>query len=410
MRIYNSAAGTVIALGVCSMRSSHLKYHVAVASLALILLSSAAAKAVGVKSTYLYDLSNFFGPVTCFWGKIITDDRQGETYVLDGREMLVHVFNEQGMEVYRFDGNGGIGSTFLDIAIDGGGGIYIIAKRTRTPVVVRCNYRGEPVSDLNLSGFPPAFSGFSPDRIAFHNGHLYLADTGALRIAVTDTSGNFQRGYDVAPLIEVPDDKRAENAIVGFGVDKKGNVIFTIPVHFSAYVLSPDGKITGFGRPGSAPGKFGIAAGIASDGEGNYYVADTLRCVVLVFDQNLNFQTEFGYRGYRPGNFIAPRYLAVDSGGRVYVSQAGSGRVSVFRVSPNATSNVSDIRKQIPSEKGVIGEKGHRKREVIGAVTRVKKLKTSSEKGKPAARRGHKADGSTGGDGRAAGETMKEGG
>jgi hypothetical protein len=36
--------------------------------------------------------------------------------------------------------------------------------------------------------------------------------------------------------------------------------------------------------------------------------------------------------------------------------------------------------------------------------------KTSSDKGKPAARWGHKADGSTGGDGRATGERIQEGG
>lgn len=368
------------------------------------------AQTAEMKATYLYDLSDFFGPVTCFWGKFVVDDQQGEIYVLDGREMLVRVFNKEGMEVYRFDGNGEIGSTFKDIAIDGDGNIFIIASRERKPVIVRCNYRGEAVSEVELTGLPPAFSGFSPDRIAFRKGRLYLADTWALHIAVTDTNGLFQDGYDVAPLLDVADEKRNENNIVGFSVDGEGNMIFTIPVHFSAYVLSPDEKITGFGRPGSGPGKFGIAAGITSDSEGNYYVVDTLRCVVLVFDHTLEFKAEFGYRGYRPGNLIAPRYLAVDGTGRVYVSQGGSSRVSVFRVIRDSRDPESGIRPHKISYKGVIGEKENLTGNDVKNISYSEKRNTSSEKGKPAARRGHKADGSTGGDGRAAGETIKEGG
>jgi hypothetical protein len=54
--------------------------------------------------------------------------------------------------------------------------------------------------------------------------------------------------------------------------------------------------------------------------------------VVLVFDQELNFQLEFGYRGDQPSNLIVPDDLAVDSSGNVYVGQAANRGVSVFKV------------------------------------------------------------------------------
>jgi DNA-binding beta-propeller fold protein YncE len=55
--------------------------------------------------------------------------------------------------------------------------------------------------------------------------------------------------------------------------------------------------------------------------------------VVLVFDKNLEFQTEFGGRGGQPGNLIVPNDMDIDSSGRLYVAQAGNRGVSVFSVS-----------------------------------------------------------------------------
>jgi hypothetical protein len=163
-----------------------------------------------------------------------------------------------------------------------------------------------------------------------------------------DTDGYFKAGYDLNTILRrfLGDDERlkknsAENtdwaekrleniAINGFHVDKRGNMLFTVPVLFSAYRFSADGGLAEFGRPGSAPGKFGVTAGIVTDELGYIYVADRLRSVVLVFDHNFVFQTEFGYRGGRPSNLIVPDDVAIDSGGNVYVAQAANRGVSVF--------------------------------------------------------------------------------
>ncbi len=119
----------------------------------------------------------------------------------------------------------------------------------------------------------------------------------------------------------------------GFTLDKNGNILFTIPVFFSAYRLSPDGTMASFGAAGSGPGKFGIVSGIIADNRGNYVVSDKLRCVVSVFDNNLNFVTEFGYRGKNPQNLVIPSDLAMDGNNNLYVIQAGMRGVSVFRMS-----------------------------------------------------------------------------
>ena len=73
-----------------------------------------------------------------------------------------------------------------------------------------------------------------------------------------------------------------------------------------------------------------MLAGIAIDSKGNLLVADKLRCVVMAFDKDFTFVSEFGYRGTRPQNLIVPDDVAIDQKDRVYVSQGRQRGVSVF--------------------------------------------------------------------------------
>jgi hypothetical protein len=128
--------------------------------------------------------------------------------------------------------------------------------------------------------------------------------------------------------------KAGDAGFTGFGVDGRGNVLFTVAPLFQAFVLSPEGELRGFGVRGSSPGKFNVVGGIAADPDGNLYVTDVLRSVVMVFDAAFEFQGEFGYRGDGPGNLIAPRDLVVGDG-QVFVTQSAARGVSVFRIGPS---------------------------------------------------------------------------
>ena len=113
-------------------------------------------------------------------------------------------------------------------------------------------------------------------------------------------------------------------------MDRDGSIFLTMPTLFKVYKLSPDGSLTSFGRAGSSAGRFGIIAGVATDSRGDVLVSDKLRSVVMVFDKNLGFVTEFGYRGARPENLIVPDDLAVDRQDHVYMSPAHQRGVAVF--------------------------------------------------------------------------------
>ena len=284
-----------------------------------------------VEATFLYTLSDFNGPLPYSWVNISVDEERKEIYVVDPKERDVTIFNEVGMEVYRFGDDGSLGSV-IDAAALKDGSIVAISYGSSTRSITICNYRGEPVSALELKDFPPEFSGFFPQRVIFRQGLLYLLDPSTLKIAVTDTDGLFQRGYDIRSLLGIEERKVADTAIEGFSVDRQGNMLFTVPVKFVACRLSPDGEITFFGSPGSSPGRFNLVGGIVADDRGYYYVADRLKDAIMVFDANFQFQFQFGYRGTGKENLKAPRELALDGEDRLYVSQVGSRGVSVFRI------------------------------------------------------------------------------
>ena len=306
--------------------------HIVLMIAMLLAVFPGSAPAEGMKGAYLYNLSDFNGVIPYNWVSICTDEKKGETYVADPSERLVRVFNDRGMEVYSF-GDDGSFDNISAVAVTEDDELFVLSRINTSYSIIRCNFRGEPVGKMVLKGVPPEFSkDFVPDSIVYHGGRLYLGNRGTMKVVVVDKDGVFKDGYDLAALMDLDEKKRHDADIVGFNVDHEGNILFTIPVFFSAYVVSPDHKVRSFGVRGSSPGKFNIVGGIASDKAGNIYVTDILRCVVMIFDKDFNFKTEFGYRGLDPGNLIAPMDLAVNNE-MLYVTQSRARGVSVFRIS-----------------------------------------------------------------------------
>ncbi len=290
-------------------------------------------QAQAVSSTFLYTLSDFTGPLIYDGATVYADDARNEAYVVSGG--IVKVFNNNGMEIYRFNDGNELGA-IASLAFDQEGNIYALSYKDGYVVmsynIIRCNFRGEPQDSIEIKGLPAGFEGFAPRYMAYRDQHFYLADSTNLRIVVTDIRGQVQKGFDLIPLLELKESDRGDTEMGGFSVDKNGNMLFTTPTLFSASVLSPDGKINSFGTAGSIPGKFANISGIIRDNRGNILVADRLKSVVNVFDKNFNFLMEFGGRGNAPGNIAVPWSIALDSDNKLFVTQASNRGVSVFRL------------------------------------------------------------------------------
>lgn len=303
------------------------------AILSLMMAYSTQAMAVA-RGTYLYSLSSFTGTIRYDWVGTFFDRERNEMYITNGGDRSIRIFNENGMELYNFGDDEALDGMIGSVA-DEEGNILVLTLKYGSDThysIIKCNYRGDPISTVEVKNLPPEFSGFIAHRMIYRNKSLYLADFASMQIIVTEPDGRFKKGYDVGKLLELGNQQKMDSGLSGFYVGLDGSMFFTISVFFKAYKLLPDGQLLSFGRKGSAPGRFNIVAGVASDEKGYVYVADRLRAVVMIFDKDFKFQSEFGYRGYRPGNLVAPDQIEVDGKGRLYVAQMARRGVSVFKV------------------------------------------------------------------------------
>ena len=306
------------------------KHHLSIVFLLLALMAiSLPAHAGEMTGRYLYTLSDFSGPESLSWVRVHTV--KYEIFVLNPSDQSIHIFDNNGMEVFQFTVDPTLGPV-TDVGATDSGDILLLTGGNGRFSVVRCNYRGEAQATLQLMNLPADYAtGFMPSALACQGGRIYLVDKETMKVAVLDEQGVFTGGYDLGALIGMDTKKRQDSPIAGFSVDGAGNLLFTIPTSFAAYVVSPDRQVRSFGVKGSTPGKFNVIAGIAAGDRGTIFVVDALRCVIMAYDKDFTFLTEFGYRGLLPENLITPRDLAV-RGDMLYVTQGRGRGVNVYRV------------------------------------------------------------------------------
>ena len=327
--LFNGALGKMKA-------KEYAKFKIALFSAVLFpFIFCSQARVYGFTVYYLYKLANFSGGIPYGFGtQLALDQNTGEVYVLDPSRGGVNIFNTHGMETYKFGDDTNLG-TITSLAVDKKGNMFILSYVGGYYSLDFCNYRGELEHTIKLSGLPWSSAQFKPNTVILVGGRLYLVDMVDLYVAQIDKNGACLKTWDLNKICGWDKMKGFAPGSVsafGFAIDREGNMYFTVPTSFRAYKVTPDGKVYGFGHGGDGPGAFGVVSGIAVDDKGYIYVADRLRCVILIFRKNLQFLREFGNRSYAAGGLIVPTDLVVARDGTLYVSEGGNSGVDVFRM------------------------------------------------------------------------------
>ncbi len=148
----------------------------------------------------------------------------------------------------------------------------------------------------------------------YKNGQIY--DLNAL---VSDTGGlTLSAAYGINDA----------GQIVGYGKTARGD--------YRAFLLTPPlppvppALVTKWGSMGSADGQFNGPWGVASDKNGNIYVADVLNHRIQKFSSTGIFLAKWGTQGASDGQLFYPWGIAVDATGDVFVADTGNNRIQKF--------------------------------------------------------------------------------
>jgi len=118
--------------------------------------------------------------------------------------------------------------------------------------------------------------------------------------------------------------------VVSIGAIKPGPGGPIIGVPYSASISTTLRFSLAWGRQGVGSGDFLKPCGVAADGSGNIYVADTYNSRIQVFDSSGTFMKAWGQKGTGSGSLARPWDVAVDGEGNVYVADTYNYRIQKF--------------------------------------------------------------------------------
>ena len=273
-------------------------------------------------------------------------DQSGNLYVADQNDSTIRKVSPSGVVttlagIANKPGNAdGVGtsaqfSSPQGVAVDSGGNVYVadtgnslIRKITAAGVVTTvAGQSAVNVGSANGPGPDTRFSG--PQGISVDSsGNVYVADTG----------NNLVRKITFTPNAQVTAIAGSLNAPVALTVDQSGNVYAYDQNDGTISLITPNGAVTTFagtaGKYGYADG-VGAAArfynihGLAVDGAGNVFAADTNNYVIRKITSSGIVTTLAGNQAQLPGYadgtgaaalFAGPYGVAVDVNGHLYVT------------------------------------------------------------------------------------------
>jgi len=257
----------------------------------------------------------------------IAIDNTGFIYAADADNSLIVKYDATGKFVkdYSFVNDG--------VTVDAYGGLYIINGREGK--VRELSAEGEILGTFGTRGKGKSEFMKLRDIAIDPAGVLYLADEGnkkitAIRLESEHTPALLPHAQPQGRFnLKGPVKKYAYKADV-FTVRPDLGVAAYLPVTKEVILVDSDSKKTTLMRNGEQQGQAKAPRGMAVDPKGQLYVADTDNSRLQILNTDGSYQNQFGESGSKEGNFSDPSGVAVNSKGVIYVADTGNKRIQAF--------------------------------------------------------------------------------
>jgi DNA-binding beta-propeller fold protein YncE len=172
--------------------------------------------------------------------------------------------------------------------------------------------------------------GWEPLGLAFDaSGYLYVTDLSGpfQKVLVIDRAANVVRTLGENDALSFPN---------GVADDGAGNVYVADSNNGRLLVYDASGALRAQVGRGAGQGNLGLPRGLAVDGQGRVFVADSTGQGVFVFrapsgdSKRLDYLGFFGGEGVADGTFAYPNSIAADARGRMYVTDTFNDRVQIW--------------------------------------------------------------------------------
>lgn len=163
-----------------------------------------------------------------------------------------------------------------DLAIDQEGYLYVIESRESdngnlTRFVEQFDFEGESLDQWPLNG--------EGIRIAVHKGFVYVLGSGA--ISMYSRGGSLVNSFPY----QFPNEAYTTSDR-WFAIDSKEKFYIADDTSVLKYNTNLSRKLAGFGQFGTANGEFSWISGIAVDSSGKVYISDKINCLVQTFNKS----------------------------------------------------------------------------------------------------------------------------
>ena len=283
-------------------------------------------------------------------------DRQGSIFAVDNGNNRIQKFENTGNFILLWGNFGQANGSFNNptaIACDGKGDVYVCDTNNHRvqkfdgklgQYLLKFGGRGNGEGQFNAPW------GIAVDRV---RGYIYVVDSANFRVQKFDEDGEFVMQWG-----SFGNNDGQFYFARGIAVDQNDGMVYVVDMgnhriqkfdtstNVLPQLVSKWGGGLGAGHASSAqaqePGQFRSPWGIAVDGVGDVYVADTGNQRIQKFDRDGNFITQWGGFGNAQGQFNFPYGISIDAKGHVFVVDSGNMRVQHFMPAEDAEEHLKE--------------------------------------------------------------------